>query len=169
MSVKKTEGSVFAQAHTAAANFASEKNKTRRMPSDHLEYDLMRSHELGYGPHYGKYKADHPETMAEYEAITGTEKVQNVAPGKVELHCPHCGKTFYVSSLRANKKYCSEECRKSANYERANERDTAIHCAWCGGEIPRGSHRVAYCCKDCYFAHRADRKKKKEEKANANP
>lgn len=44
---------------------------SKKKPQDHLDYDVMRANELGYGPHYGNYKADHPETLAEYEALSG--------------------------------------------------------------------------------------------------
>ena len=84
MSKKKTGSAVFATAQPAAANFAAENRKKKHKPQDHLEYDVMRAEALGYGCHYGAYKADHPETKAEFEAETGTVEVKKVDTSKVE-------------------------------------------------------------------------------------
>lgn len=157
MSVKKTEGSVFAQAHTAAANFAAEKPaKKRRKLSDHIEYDVMRSNELGYGPHYGKYKADHPDTRAEFESLTGGEP-QKIDSFKTVKQCPAYGEKFIINKTNANKIYCCDDCRRNAEYDRQRKQGRARVCEWCGKEIPLGVHRTTYCSNDCY--HNAQREK----------
>lgn len=170
MSNKKTEGQTFATAKAAAANFAKEKTKRHRKPTDHLEYDVMQAEALGYGCHYGNYKADHPNTREEFENLTGMKKVEKVDDGKVELHCLQCGATFYVSYLQKNKKYCCDECRQKAQHERAIGRGPAIYCAWCGREIPRGTHRTTYCCNDCLRAADRERSRKRQGgQTNGNP
>lgn len=84
---------------------------------DHLAFDAMRARALGYGCHYGRYKADHPETLAEYEAQTGkTKRRPKAPPEKKEMACAHCGSTFYVGVGNQWKKYCCDECRQQANY-----------------------------------------------------
>ena len=163
MSQKKTEGSVFSQAHTAAANFAAEKStKKNRKPSDHVEYDVMRANELGYGPHYGKYKADHPDTLAEFEALTGP-KVQKVDPMKAIRTCPHCGEKFVVTATNRNKTYCSDNCRIKAQQDRVAGHSPLVHCAWCGKEIPRGSRRTKFCSDDCSYESYKDGMRKRKE------
>lgn len=155
MSQKKTEGSVFAQAHTAAANFAAEKTtRKRRKPQDHLEYDVMRAEALGYGCHYGKYKAAHPETQAEFERLNGP-KQEKVDQQKKMRTCPCCGVKFFVSGTNKNKTYCSDDCRQKTQQARAVGRGPALYCVQCGGEIPRRCHRTKYCSEEC--AREADK------------
>ena len=93
---------------------------SKQKTMDHLEYDTRRALELGYGVQYGRYKADHPETLAEYEAQTGAPKRrQIVSPEKKELACQQCGAKFYVGIMKHNRKYCCDECRQQATYERS--------------------------------------------------
>lgn len=170
MSEKKTGGQVFSNPKSAAANFASEKPKKRRKPADHIDYDVRQAEALGYGCHYGNYKADHPDTKAEYEAATGRVEKVKVAPDRLERACLQCGGKFYATVMQVNKKYCCDDCRQKADQARKVGRGPAIYCARCGGEIPRGSHRTVYCSQDCYYAAQHEREKnRKGGKTNANP
>lgn len=65
---------------------------------------------LGYGVHYGRYKADYPNT----KDIVVDERI--VTPRK----CPNCGAVFYHE--RGNKIYCSVRCQKNAGMRRHNQR-----------------------------------------------
>ena len=93
---------------------------SKQKQMDHLEFDTKRALELGYGCQYGRYKADHPETLAEFEAQTPARKRRpKAATDKKELTCQQCGTVFYVGVGNQCKKYCCDECRQQANYERS--------------------------------------------------
>lgn len=170
MSKKKTEGAVFSASQPAAANFAAEKRKKKHKPQDHLEYDVMQAEALGYGCHYGAYKADHPETRADFEADTGIVEIKKVEPSKVEKTCPYCGTAFFVGALRKNKIYCCDDCRKNAEIARKAVQPVTMTCLWCGQQITDTTNRTRYCCPECYCAARRDRnhkrRKGKEEAEN---
>jgi hypothetical protein len=65
----------------------------------------------------------------------------------ITIICRVCGRRVTTTDLR--RVLCdSEECRNTKptingvrNYE--------IACEWCGGDIPKGSHRRTYCCEEC--------------------
>ena len=66
--------------------------------------------ELGYGVHYGQYKADHPCTKGpETPPDTGSARI-----------CPQCGDRFFLT--RFNQKYCSTRCQNLAGMRRYNQR-----------------------------------------------
>lgn len=156
MSTKKIGGAVFSTATPAAANFAAENRKKKHKPQDHLEYDAMQAEALGYGCHYGEYKADHPDTRAEWESLTGGEP-QKIDSFKTVKQCPACGEKFIVNKTNASKIYCCDDCRRNAEYDRQRKQGRARACEWCGKEIPLGVHRTTYCSNDCY--HNAQREK----------
>lgn len=153
MSKKKTGADIFSAAQPAAANFAAENRKKKRKPQDHLEYDVIQAEALGYGCHYGAYKADHPETLEKFEAETGVVQVKKVDTDRKERKCPQCGATFYTKGLAGYKIYCCDECRQQASAERERERAKVQKgiCQWCGGQLPNRS-RTTCCCPECYGA-----------------
>ena len=83
---------------------------------DNLDMDCRRAMELGYGVHYGNYKADYPHTR--------DDSLEVVAHKYPERECKNCGKPFWPS--RADQIYCCEECRNMRNRERRqnNGRET---------------------------------------------
>lgn len=168
MSKKKTEGAVFSASQPAVANFAAEKRKKKHKPQDHLEYDVMRAEALGYGCHYGAYKADRPETRADFEADTGIVEIKKVDTSKVEKKCQHCGGVFYAGGLGTKKVYCSDECRQRANDERERERIKKLNgiCQWCGGEITHREYRTTYCCPECYAAAKREKARQRRQAKN---
>ena len=167
MSKKKTEGAVFSTSQPAAANFAAEKRKKKHKPQDHLEYDVMRAEALGYGCHYGAYKADHLETRADFEADTGIVEIKKVDTSKVEKKCQHCGGVFYAKGQDMRRVYCSDECRQQANAERERERLKKLNgiCQWCGGQLPDRS-RTTYCCPECYGAAKREKARQRRQAKN---
>ena len=91
---------------------------------DNIERDVIAAMELGYGVHYGWYKADHPHTQE--EASEPNERSQGIQ--KDAIACLHCGKVFSpVQEGRShNSKYCCFECYRAANTERAKNRRTSV-------------------------------------------
>ena len=89
---------------------------------DNLDRDSAEAMRLGYGVHYGRYKADHPHTRDRAEP-------ESDSPGTVRC-CPQCGKRFTVGSGQNRRVYCCDECRKafqSAAYARRyRERKAAM-------------------------------------------
>lgn len=75
-----------------------------------LDRDIRMAEKLGYGVHYGLYKADHPHTK-DIEV-----DVRIADPRK----CLNCGAVFYTEIK--NKKYCSTHCQKNAGMRRFNQR-----------------------------------------------
>ena len=76
----------------------------RRIP-DQLDLDAKAASDAGMS--YGKWKA--MQNPVKIEQPNGTKFV-----------CAICGKEFYRTYHRAAK-YCSDECRDKAGYERAKE------------------------------------------------
>ena len=73
---------------------------------DNLDLDVRRAQLLGYGIHYGRYKADHPNTK-QYE--TEPPEPQDSLKTRV---CPVCGNRFKIVKQHGRKRYCSDECYK---------------------------------------------------------
>lgn len=169
MSIKKTGSAVFSTAQPAAANFAAENRKKKRKPQDHLEYDVMRAEALGYGCHYGKYKADHPETRAEFETTTGLLPIITPAHPKNEQErfCLFCGRPFEVKYQTDGKVYCCDDCRQKAFIEKKAGRRSGLYCSWCGRTIPHNTNKSRYCSGECSCdaarASSRDREKQKRE------
>ena len=151
MSKQKKGPLLFTGQHPAAANFAKEKQKKPRKPKTLLDYDMRRANELGYGPHYGKYKADHPNTRAEFEALTEKKKT---TPNPKAVTCPICG-VIFVKTKNPNQKYCSPECLAQAQSEQTKRAwakrprpGTLLVCPICGEEfVSRGGRK--YCTPEC--------------------
>ena len=81
----------------------------RKRKLDHIERDVIAAMKLGYGVHYGHYKADYPHTSDE-EPL----EMEIVPPERVRV-CKQCGKLFVVSSSQHNKIYCDDYCRTAFN------------------------------------------------------
>lgn len=71
---------------------------------DNLDMDVRRAQLLGYGIHYGRYKADHPNTKCE-----NTESHESQEESKFRV-CPVCGNRFKIVKQHGRKRYCSDEC-----------------------------------------------------------
>ena len=69
---------------------------------DRLTRDVLEAERLGYGVHYGHYKADHPHT--------GDPGPRKIDPGSVECICTQCGKK-YTKPRNSARHFCSNECR----------------------------------------------------------
>lgn len=83
-----------------------------KVETDNITKDVLAAEAAGYGPHYGKYIADHGHCWKDEEEIV-------VKPQKTKIY-KICGKEFAVPD-NLNRKYCSPECRKEANRRSKNE------------------------------------------------
>lgn len=82
----------------------------RKRKLDNIERDVIRAERLGYGCHYGRYKADHPYTRME------EEEIPEGAPSRI---CEHCGKLYGMAGRSNNSKFCSDACYNQAARKRA--------------------------------------------------
>lgn len=79
---------------------------------DNIERDVIAAMELGYGVHYGNYKADHPNTKEpEEDSIPDPEEYGS---------CRNCGKPFPRRGYRYRKLYCDDDCRLQYNKKLAH-------------------------------------------------
>lgn len=86
----------------------------RKRKLDNIERDVIQAERLGYGCHYGRYKADYPYTREE------EEEIPEDAPTRI---CEHCGEPFCMIGASHLRKYCSYECcQKAARKQAANRR-----------------------------------------------
>jgi predicted nucleic acid-binding Zn ribbon protein len=133
---------------------------------DNIERDVIAAMRLGYGVHYGRYKADYPHTKD--RPVPEPKKEPETEQDAV---CSVCGKKYLRSDGCG--KFCSEECRKVSR--RARERKyyknkrgeiAPIACPVCGKDFLPVSRRQKYCASVC--ARKAgwmkQARKRKEEK-----
>lgn len=87
----------------------------RRRPKDNIDLDMEDAERLGYGVHYGHYKADHPNTKEANEARLYPNKKQQPQQEQLRVRkvyenvCPVCGKKFTTyNRLRV---YCDDLCK----------------------------------------------------------
>ena len=135
---------------TSRARFGSPR-RTPKKPQTLLDYDMQQCEALGYGCHYGNYKADHPNTRAEFERLTDAPPPKKqVDPGRYERTCVQCGKTFYLSN-KTRVLYCSPDCRLKANSEREKAKRQPIFksCECCGKRF-QSIRGAKYCGAECY-------------------
>lgn len=150
---------------TSRGRFGTEKTAQPAAPKTLLEYDLQRANALGYGCHYGDYKADHPNTRGEFERLTETTRR---AATSVKLGtCLHCGKEFEQGQY--HRKYCSAECQKrfntAKNYKRKTDTGKTVACPICGTEFVTKNQHHKYCSSECYTeGQRKLHKKQREER-----
>ena len=111
---------------------------------DRLEMDSILMEKMGYGIHYGKYKADHPHT----------EELAHFLQGKPEekKSCAFCGKEFKSNDRR--KIYCNDDCKVRAREKRKQDNKRAnMKCVVCGKWL-EGKRKV-YCSDECYYSRYA--------------
>lgn len=136
-------------------NFATTQNRKKRCPADHLDYDTRRAMQLGYGVRYGQYKADHPNTRADYEHLVEQSKPPRKKTTQKERICPLCGKTFLPKPATCQT-YCGPECKeiarqrtvKAARERRKVKPNTVATCPICKKEFVSTRGRK-YCGKEC--------------------
>lgn len=71
---------------------------------DNLDKDIAMALKLGYGCHYGAYKADHPHTRDS----DGVEQNQS----REMFVCERCGQRYF--KRRHGQVYCSTRCQQLA-------------------------------------------------------
>ena len=133
---------------------------------DNLAKDVREAMRLGYGVHYGRYKADHPCT-ADHSAEPPEQKFPTI-------RCRCCGKEF--EQTHKNLRFCSDECRAKNQEERRQQRLKspalpigAAICPVCGGEFQRTNKNAMkkYCSQSCASVIR--NQNRKGEKRRKNP
>lgn len=142
---------LFDKSRKARSSMGTENRRRKSAtPATLLDYDAQQAEALGYGCHYGKYKADHPNTELEFERLTKTPARPKVAPDRYERVCARCGATFYTTQ-NVQKKYCSPECKHEVEREKERQAKIPGHmkpCKNCGKEFL--SYRgTKYCCAEC--------------------
>lgn len=77
----------------------------RKRELDNIERDVVNAMALGYGVHYGNYKADYPNTRdMEPEIIVETKP------------CLYCGKPIQlINGNDRRKRFCNDDCRDGYN------------------------------------------------------
>ena len=87
-------------------------------PLDNIDLDVIDAQALGYGCHYGDFKADHPFTKDANEARLAKPK-RKPQPHKVyEFYCRGCGAKFTTENKK--RRYCTDACKKikeNTNYQ----------------------------------------------------
>lgn len=150
-----------------ANNAMVAKGRTRKaeLPRDLLEYDTQQAEALGYGVRYGQYKADHPNTRAEFERLKREAPRPKPAPHLYEHKCARCGGTFYKTP-NGIKKYCGPECSYAAKLEQSRKANTTGRtksCKTCGQPF-MSYGGTKYCCKECLQTARNIQNKRYREK-----
>lgn len=115
---------------------------------DRIEYDVMEAERLGYGVHYGHYKADHPISDFNPDA---PQKPKTLPSRK----CKECEKEF--TPERPNMWYCCEDCRNRRNarlgYHKKKNRKKLSKgpavCPVCGSDFFRKYIYTETCCRAC--------------------
>ncbi len=72
--------------------------------------------------------------------------------GKLKQVCPICGKEYPVFDTRKPRKYCSQECYRTARYYlEDSSRETVSYCEVCGKKIVMPGHKKRrFCGHECY-------------------
>ena len=83
---------------------------------DNLSLDVRRAELLGYGIHYGRYKAYHPNTKFE-----NTEPCESQEGAKFRV-CPVCGNRFPIGKRQGCRRYCSDQCYREHGRQYARQR-----------------------------------------------
>lgn len=122
---------------------------------DNLARDVKMAMALGYGVHYGKYKADHPNTAYQTdEEILGSAKRKTrprELPQQEMVTCRYCGKTFPKSAY--GRQFCDDDCRRYFYDQRKREKKMGIvhpanKCVICGEPV-LGKRLRKYCSPNC--------------------
>lgn len=77
---------------------------------DNIDLDVIDADRLGYGPHYGHFKVDHPYTKEKNEPrlAAGGKKKERTKKVYV-LNCATCGAEFTTGNK--NRRYCDDKCK----------------------------------------------------------
>ena len=125
---------------------------------DNLARDVALAEKLGYGCHYGRFKAVYPNTMDKsIEEILGSgkakrAKAKTTAAAMPETRkCKGCGREMLAGPY--HKLYCDEDCKRYHYEKRKRERrKDAIAagkiCVKCGKPVISGRH-YKYCSDKC--------------------
>lgn len=133
---------------------------------DNLSRDVREAMRLGYGVHYGRYKADYP--------YTADHSVENPEQKAQIIRCKHCGREF--EQMHKNRQYCSDECKELEKEKCRRQRESRPElptgeaiCPVCGGVFIRTSKNVRkqYCSQSCASVIR--NKNRKGEKRKKHP
>lgn len=121
---------------------------------DNLERDVRMAEKLGYGCHYGWYKADHPHTadLTDEEIlglpVKGKRKQRKKGPDMTA--CLWCGKSFLTTSH--GKQYCNDDCRRYAYEAKRREQKGKVikdkRCPVCGKPVV-GIRNRKCCSAEC--------------------
>lgn len=84
------------------------------IPLDNLTRDVLEAERLGYGCHYGNYKADHPHTRPAADALI----IEPEKPEEIRI-CKHCGTSFVRQ--RNLRDFCSGVCKRAHAAQLNNE------------------------------------------------
>lgn len=123
-----------------------------------LDRDILRAKQLGYGVHYGWYKADHPVTDEEIEL---DENEQGY------FECVNCGKKLFGKRIDA--KYCSQKCYVQA--KRSNKTSGVglySKCEHCGQQYTKVRSNQRYCSQRCQQLEAYKRYYKRKTNAEKN-
>lgn len=85
-------------------------NEKRARPRDNIDLDVMDAERLGYGPHYGYYKVDHPLTKDANEARLAAKRNQPKPRPVYEFACRVCGTRFITTNKK--RRHCCADCKK---------------------------------------------------------
>lgn len=92
-------------------------------PTDNLTLDVMDAQRMGYGVHYGHFKADHPNTAAANEARLEQKKKKVSTWPIYDRICCTCGRQFQTDHKQ--RIYCSDKCKELRDGERWRRRKKA--------------------------------------------
>lgn len=114
---------------------------------DNLDRDIREAKRLGYGVHYGRYKADYPHTREVPLDVARPVKLRN---------CKKCGKEYAYDHTNGLGYFCSESCKKQ-HYEKINSeaqrryrsRLESQTCGFCGNIFKPSRNGQRYCCASC--------------------
>lgn len=114
---------------------------------DNLDRDIREAQRLGYGVHYGRYKADHPHTREDPLDVARPMKLRT---------CKQCGKEYAYDRTNGLGYFCSKAC-KNAHYAKANaeaQRRCRLRleekaCPVCEKSFKPGHRDQIYCGRNC--------------------
>lgn len=145
--------------YTDTTRLGTRRPRKRAKELDHLTRDVLAAEKAGQS--YGQWKAAHPITPDDF-TLDDEDEEDEPGAGQIPRTCAHCGKTFYVSPSRCNKKYCSVTCYNDSKLQAAKDRAKKTRppkeavCGICGKTFTRSRQNRVYCSKFC--ACEADRR-----------
>ena len=114
---------------------------------DNLDRDVREAQRLGYGVHYGRYKADYPHTKPDPNAQVEEPEIRT---------CRFCGKEYVRDRLSDLGNFCSDKCkgdhRKLNNAEavaRYRGKKEPLNCKVCGKPFIPSYSGHKYCSRSC--------------------